>query len=200
MAVAAGASALGLVAEMPSGPGLIPDEVIAEIAVSVPPPVSRFLLTSRTDPDAVVTHVTACRVETVQLVDAVPLKTYAALRAELPHVRVVQVLHVEGRDAVAGALRVAPYVHALLLDSGRPSAAIRELGGTGRVHDWDVSRELVEAVPGAPVFLAGCIGPDNVGEAIRRVRPYGIDLCSAVRTNGALDPVKLAALVVAIAC
>ncbi len=194
-AVMAGASALGLVAEMPSGPGAIADALIAEVAASVPPPVSRFLLTSRTAPHAVVAHVAACRVDTVQLVDRVPAETYAALRAELPHVRVVQVLHVEGPDAVAEARQVAPYVHAILLDSGRPSAALRELGGTGRVHDWGISREVVQALPGTPVFLAGGIGPGNVREAIRRVRPYGIDLCSGVRTDGQLDLAKLAALV-----
>lgn len=198
-AVAAGASALGLVAEMPSGPGPIADALIAEIAASVPPPVSRFLLTSRTEPGPVVAHVAACGVDTVQLVDAVPMETYAALRAELPYVRIVQVLHVEGMDAVAQARRVAPRVHAILLDSGRPSAALRELGGTGRVHDWEISREVVRAVPGTPVFLAGGIGAGNVGEAIRRVRPYGIDLCSAVRTEGRLDSAKLAALVAAMA-
>lgn len=195
IALTAGASAIGLVAEMPSGPGVIADALIAGIAASVPPPVSRFLLTSRTDPGPVLTHVAACRVDTVQLVDKVPMETYAALRAELPQVRIVQVVHVEGMDAVAEAGRVAPHVHAILLDSGRPSATLRELGGTGRVHDWNVSRELVQAVPDTPVFLAGGIGPGNIGEAIRRVRPYGIDLCSAVRTDGRLDPAKLTALV-----
>jgi phosphoribosylanthranilate isomerase len=196
-ATMAGASAIGLMADMPSGPGVIADALIAEIAVSVPPPVSRFLLTSRTEPGPVVAHVAACRVDTVQLVDKVPAETYAALRAELPHIRVVQVLHAGGMDAVAEARRVAPHVHAVLPDSGRPSAALRELGGTGRVHDWEISRELVQAVPDMPVFLAGGIGPGNVREAIRRVRPYGIDLCSAVRTGGRLDPAKLAALVAA---
>ena len=196
-AVMAGASALGLVAEMPSGPGTIADALIAEIAASVPPPVSRFLLTSRIEPGPVVAHVAACQVDTVQLVDKVPVDTYVALRTQLPHVRVVQVLHVEGMDAVAEAHWVAPYVHAILLDSGRPSAAVRELGGTGRVHDWQISRELVQAVPDTPVFLAGGIGPGNVRDAIRRVRPYGIDLCSAVRTDGRLDPAKLVALVAA---
>jgi phosphoribosylanthranilate isomerase len=197
-AVAAGASAIGLVAAMPSGPGPIADALIAEIAASVPPPVSRFLLTSRTDPAAVVAHAAASRVDAVQLVDRVPPETYAALRRDLPHVRIVQVVHVEGEDAIAEARRVAPLVHAVLLDSGRPSAAVRELGGTGRVHEWDVSRRVVEAVAGRPVFLAGGIGPGNVGEAIRRVRPYGIDLCGAVRTGGRLDGAKLAALVAAV--
>ena len=196
-AVMAGASAIGLVAEMPNGPGVIADPLIAEIAAAVPPPVSRFLLTSRTDPGAVVAHVAACRVDTVQLVDKVPAETYAALKAKLPHVRIVQVLHVEGMDAVAEAQRVAPHVHALLLDSGRPSATLRELGGTGRVHDWTISRELVQAMPDTPVFLAGGIVPGNVREAIRHVRPYGIDLCSGVRTDGQLDRAKLTTLVAA---
>lgn len=196
-AVAAGADALGLVAAMPSGPGPIEDALIARIAATVPPPVARFLLTARTGPEAVVAHAAACGVDTVQLVDAVPDATYAALRRALPALRIVQVLHVEGGEAVAEARRVAPMVHAILLDSGRPSAAVRELGGTGRVHDWAVSRRVVAAVPDTPVFLAGGIGPHNVAEAIRLVRPYGIDLCGAVRTEGRLDAAKLAALVTA---
>lgn len=196
-AVRAGASALGLVGEMPSGPGVLADTLIAQIASAVPPPVSRFLLTSRTAPSAVVAHVAACRVDTVQLVDAVPVETYDALRRELPHVRIVQVLHMEGSEAIEEARRIAPHVHAILLDSGRPSAAIRELGGTGRVHDWRVSRELVDALPETPVSLAGGIGTGNVRDAIRQVRPYGIDLCGGVRTDGRLDVAKLAALVTA---
>lgn len=195
IAVTAGASAVGLVGEMPSGPGVIADDRIADIAAAVPPPVSRFLLTSRSDPRSVVRHVAACGVDTVQLVDAVPMETYAAIKWELPHVRIVQVLHVEGAEVIAEARRVAPYVHALLLDSGRPAAAVRELGGTGRVHDWRISRELVQAVGDTPVFLAGGIGPANIREAMRTVRPYGIDLCSAVRTGGRLDAGKLTALV-----
>lgn len=195
MAIAAGASALGFVAEMPSGPGVIADDRIAEIAGSVPPPVSRFLLTSRTAPADVVAHIAACRVDTVQLVDAVPSETYAAIRRELPYVRIVQVLHVEGRGTVEEARAAAPLVDALLLDSGRPSAAVRELGGTGRVHDWAISREVVTAVAGTPVFLAGGLGPDNVGAAIRMVRPFGIDLCSGVRVGTRLDAAALARLV-----
>ena len=197
VAVTAGASALGLVAEMPSGPGPIPDALIAEIAATVPPPVSRFLLTSRTDPAAIVEHARACGVDTVQLVDAVAMETYAAIRAALPYLRIVQVLHVEGEASVEEARRVAPHVHAILLDSGRPSAAVRELGGTGRVHDWAISRRIVEAAS-CPVFLAGGLTPANVAEAIERVRPYGIDLCSGIRTGGTLDGEKLGALVAAI--
>jgi phosphoribosylanthranilate isomerase len=194
LAASLGATALGLVAEMPSGPGPIADELIAEIAASVPPPISRFLLTSRTEPADVVAHVRACLVDTVQLVDAVPTATYNALKSELPYIRIVQVIHVESEDAIAEARRITPHVHALLLDSGQPSAATRQLGGTGRIHDWAISRRIVAATDG-PVFLAGGIGPGNVSEAIRSVRPYGIDLCSAVRTTGHLDPDKLIRLI-----
>lgn len=195
LAIAAGADALGLVAKMPSGPGPIGDDLIAEIADAVPAPVATFLLTSEVDPDAVVEHVRRTRVSTVQLVDdTVGRDVYAALRAAVPAVRIVQVIHVRGRDSVDLALRAAADVDTLLLDSGNPTAKVRELGGTGRTHDWSLSREIVERSP-RPVFLAGGINPANVAEAIRRVGPFGIDLCSGVRTAGRLDAGKLASLV-----
>ena len=198
LAVRFGADAVGLVGAMPSGPGPISDAEIVAIAREVAPPVARFLLTSETAPEAVVAHVVRCGVDTVQLVDAVPDATYAALARDVPWVRIVQVVHVEGEAALAEAARVAPLVHALLLDSGRPSAALRELGGTGRVHDWAVSRRIVELVD-RPVFLAGGITSRNVAEAIRAVRPYGIDLCSGVRIAGRLDADRLRAFVAAMA-
>ena len=193
-AVRAGASALGLVSAMPSGPGVIGDELIAEIAARVPPGVASFLLTSATDPDAIIRQQRTARVNTLQLVDAVPLEAYALLRAELPGIALVQVIHVRGPGSVDEAREVAPHVHALLLDSGNPSAAVKELGGTGRVHDWEVSRRIVEAVD-VPVWLAGGLRPDNVAEAVARVGPFGLDVCSGVRTNGRLDAAKLGALI-----
>jgi phosphoribosylanthranilate isomerase len=192
LAVRLGADALGLVGEMPSGPGPISDEAIAEIAAWAPPGVATFLLTSRTDPEEVVAHVTSCRANTVQLVDSVPDETYAALKNACPGVRVVQVVHVEDAGSVAEALRVSKLADAVLLDSGRPAAPVKELGGTGRTHDWSLSREVVHRVE-APVFLAGGLKASNVAEAITSVGPFGLDLCSGVRTQEALDEVKLRA-------
>lgn len=192
LAIDLGADALGLVAEMPSGPGPIDDDTIAGIAAAVPPPVATFLLTSRTDPEAVVAHVSYCGTSVVQLVDAVPDATYAALRRDCPAVKIVQVVHVENEKALPEALLVAPHVDALLLDSGRPGAPVKELGGTGRAHDWSVSRRIVEASP-VPVFLAGGLHPDNVADAIEAAEPYGLDLCSGVRTDGRLDAERLRA-------
>lgn len=198
LAIDFGADAVGLVGKMPSGPGPIDDDLIAQIAAAVPPPVASFLLTSETDPDAVVDHARRTGVNTVQIVDdEVTPEVHAAIRSELPTVRIVQVIHVVGAESLDLALRYAEHADALLLDSGAPKAALRELGGTGRVHDWAVSRAIVEQSP-APVFLAGGLKPENVAQAVEAVRPYGVDLCSGVRTDGDLDPAKLSRFVAAL--
>ena len=196
LAVRHGASALGLVSAMPSGPGPIAEERIAEVADWAPPGVATFLLTSRTDAEGIIEQQRRCRCNTLQLVDAVEPRNYFKLRRALPGIKIVQVIHVVGNASVGEALDLAPQVDALLLDSGNPSLAVKELGGTGRVHDWALSRYIV-AHAGKPVFLAGGLRPDNVAEAIATVRPYGVDLCSGIRTDGALDPDKLEAFVAA---
>jgi phosphoribosylanthranilate isomerase len=196
LAVRYGAAAIGLVSAMPSGPGPIGEGLIAEIAATVPPGVATFLLTALTDADAIVEQQRRCRTNTLQLVDAVEPRVYGKLRRALPGVAIVQVIHVTGNDAVGQALDIAPHVDALLLDSGNPALAVKELGGTGRVHDWQLSRYIVER-SGKPVYLAGGLNPDNVQAAIAAVRPFGVDLCSGIRTNGALDPTKLGAFVAA---
>jgi phosphoribosylanthranilate isomerase len=190
LAVRYGASALGLVSEMPSGPGVIPDTLIREIAASTPPAVSTFLLTSRTDPYEIAEQHRRCGTTAVQLVDRVEAKVYEELRAALPGVRLVQVVHVTGPESEDESLEVARHADALLLDSGRPDLVVKELGGTGRIHDWEVSRSIRKTVE-IPVFLAGGLSPDNVAEAVRAVRPFAVDVCSGLRTAGRLDEAKL---------
>lgn len=186
-----GADALGLVGAMPSGPGPIADERIAEITAVVPPPVATFLLTSETAADTISAHARATRPTTVQIVAHIEPNQSARLAELEPSLRRVQVVHVEAWSALDLIPAYAPHVHAFLLDSGRPNAATPELGGTGRAHDWEISAAFVKASP-RPVFLAGGLHAGNVGEAIRRVRPFGVDLCSGVRTDGRLDSNKLA--------
>ena len=197
LAIDAGASALGLVSAMPSGPGPIGDEQIAAIARVVPPPIATFLLTCRQDAADVAHQVRASGCNTVQICDELTGREYATLRRELPNVRLVQVIHVEGDASIDQALGVAPHVDALLLDSGRPKSAVKELGGTGRVHDWSVSKVIRERSP-VPLFLAGGLNAENVGEAIHAVRPFGVDVCSGVRTGGKLDGGRLARFVAAV--
>lgn len=197
-AIRAGASALGLVAEMPSGPGVISDDTIRAIARSVPPPIATFLLTSRTDTARIAAHQQATGANTVQIVDALTSGSYAELRAALPGIALVQVIHVVDEASIDEALAIAPQVDALLLDSGNPKLAVKELGGTGRVHNWAISRQIVEQAS-VPVFLAGGLRPDNVRAAVDAVQPWGLDLCSGVRTEGRLDEQKLTAFFEALA-
>lgn len=190
LAIAHGASALGLVSSMPSGPGVIEEDAIARIAAMVPPPIATFLLTSLRDADAIIAQQRRCRTNTLQLCDYVDLSVYARLRAALPGIALVQVVHVTGDESVAQAQAVAPHVDALVLDSGNPSLSVKELGGTGRVHDWTLSRRIRDAVS-KPLFLAGGLRSANVRDAIAAVQPFGLDLCSSVRTNDRLDESKL---------
>lgn len=197
LAVSAGAAAIGLVSEMPSGPGVISDELIAEIAAAIPRPTETFLLTARRDADAIVEQHRRTGTTALQLVDQVSAAELHRLRRQLPGVRLVQVVHVGGEEAVDEARRAAAIVDALLLDSGNPGLPVKELGGTGRVHDWSCSRRIRDTA-GVPVLLAGGLHPGNARAAIEAVAPDGLDVCSGLRTGGRLDPGKLAAFIAAI--
>ncbi len=197
LAMGYGADALGLVGKMPSGPGPIANELIATIAATIHPPIASFLLTSEQSSASIIEHIKITHVNTVQIVDELTEGKYDHIREALPNIKIVQVIHVNGRESIDRALAVQGSVDAILLDSGKPRAAIKTLGGTGNTHDWNVSRELVKAV-NVPVFLAGGLNAVNVQEAIQTVRPFGVDVCSGVRKNGKLDEEKLKAFISAV--
>jgi phosphoribosylanthranilate isomerase len=175
---------------MPSGPGVISDELICQIAKVVPPPISTFLLTSETKPQDIITHYKRVQTTTIQIVDELEEREYQWLRRELPNVKLVQVIHVIDEHSVTEAVEISHHVDAILLDSGNPTLSVKELGGTGRTHNWELSREIRKAIS-IPLFLAGGLNKDNVRQAIETVQPFGLDLCSGVRTNGKLDEQKL---------
>lgn len=189
-AISFGASAIGLVGEMPSGPGPIADEEICRIARTVPPPIATFLLTSQQTAQGIIVHHHCTKTNTIQIVDELIDRDYKMLRDALPHIKLVQVVHVVGDRSVDEAMELAEFVDCVLLDSGDPNLAVKELGGTGRRHDWRLSRKIVETC-GKPVFLAGGLNAENVQEAIDTVQPFGLDLCSGVRSDGKLDLNKL---------
>lgn len=197
LAIKSGADALGLVGKMPSGPGPIPDELIASITRLIHPPVASFLLTSEQSAQGIISHVQRVNTNTVQIVDELTEGSYRQIKASLPHLRIVQVIHVTGEESIKQAISVQEAVDAILLDSGNPRAAIKTLGGTGNTHNWEISRELVKAVT-IPVFLAGGLHAGNVQEAIRTVRPFAVDVCSGVRSDGRLDADKLNAFIRAV--
>lgn len=192
MAIKAGASALGLVGFMPSGPGIISDELIAEIAAFTPKNIDTFLLTSETSVDKIIEHHSIVNTTTIQIVDALTKGNHLELKKALPKTKIVQVLHVLDKNSIEEALEISNFVDTILLDSGNPNLSVKELGGTGRVHNWEISKKIVEKVT-IPVFLAGGLNATNAFKAIQDVNPYGLDLCSGVRTNGKLDGHKLSA-------
>jgi phosphoribosylanthranilate isomerase len=192
LAVRAGASAIGLVARMPSGPGPIPERRIREIAATVPPGVATFLLTCETTAGPIIAQQRFCRTSTLQLVDEVEAGVHHRLRDALPGITIVQVIHVRDDDSIRQSVAVASLVDAILLDSGNPSLSTKVLGGTGRTHDWSVSRKIRDAVD-VPVYLAGGLNADNVHSAIQAVSPFGVDACSGLRVDGKLDEHRLRA-------
>ena len=198
LAIGHGAAALGLVSAMPSGPGVISEDQIADIADAVPPPIGTFLLTSLRSAVEIIAQQRRCRTNTVQICDTLATGTHRDIRRALPGIALVQVIHVTGEDSIREAVAVATEVDALLLDSGQPSLPVKELGGTGRTHDWQISRRIRESV-NVPVFLAGGLTPENVASAVREVGPFALDVCSGVRTNGKLDEAKLKAFFAAVA-
>ncbi len=197
LAVRYGASALGLVSEMPSGPGVIAEELIRQIAVTVPPMVSSFLLTSKQDTQSIIAQQRRCRVNTIQICDRLQHGSYQDLREAMPGILLVQVVHVTGPESINQAASTAPFVDGILLDSGDPSLSVKELGGTARIHDWRISRTIRESVQ-VPIFLAGGLNPENVAGAIKQVDPFAVDICNGVRTDGKLDESKLSAFFAAI--
>ena len=197
LAVAYGAAAIGLVGRMPSGPGIITDELIHAIAKTVPPPIQTFLLTSETTTDNIIEHHKKVNTTTIQIVDALSGREYHKIREAIPNVQLVQVIHVLDEGSIKEAIEISEFVDAILLDSGNPNLPTKVLGGTGKTHNWDLSKKIREKIS-LPIFLAGGINKDNIKKAIEHVQPYGIDLCSSLRTNGQLDESKLEELFKAI--
>ena len=190
LAINHGADALGLVGNMPSGPGVIADELISQITKQIPPPIATFLLTRERKASDIIAHHQKVQTNTIQIVDSLLEMDYTLIREAIPTVKIVQVIHVLNEKQIDEALEIEQWVDAILLDSGNPNLKVKILGGTGNSHDWKLSRKIREAV-NKPVFLAGGINAQNVKQAIAEVNPYGIDLCSSVRTNGQLDASKL---------
>lgn len=190
LAVKYGASAIGLVSAMPSGPGVINEKLIEEIALQTPPGILTFLLTSKQNVDEIINQQKRCKTNTIQIVDQLLFGTHKDLKDALPGISIVQVIHVVDESSIEEAAIISEHVDAILLDSGNQKLEVKELGGTGRTHNWSLSKRIVESID-KPVFLAGGLNPNNVQDAIEAVQPYGLDLCSGVRTYGHLDEEKL---------
>lgn len=190
IAISHGADVIGLVGNMPSGPGVIDDALIKEIANSIPSSIATSLLTSETNAQDIISHYQRAPTSSIQIVDRIATQEYTLIRKALPKVNIVQVIHMMDHHSVQEAIEISQYVDAILLDSGNPNLPTKELGGTGKTHNWDLSQQISTSIS-IPLFLAGGLNKDNVRQAINKVQPYGVDVCSGVRTDGHLDPIKL---------
>lgn len=190
LAIQAGSTALGLVSEMPSGWGPIPLERIGAIAAHIPPLVTSVLLTSRQSAREVIAQQQVARCNAIQIVDEFPIADYATLREQIPGVSILQAVHVFGPESIEKAKMIAPHVAGIILDTGSPHGETKVLGGTGKTHDWSISKAIVQEVS-CPIFLAGGLNEENVTHGLELVQPFGLDLCTGVRTDNALDEKKL---------
>jgi len=190
IATSLGADAIGLVSEMPSGPGVISELQIKQIIEKTPPFVIPVLLTSKINALEICDQVNYCRPRAVQLCEPLNESDLKQLAKLLPGISLIRVIHVTGQESIKEAKTYASYVNAFLLDTGNRSGPKKQLGGTGETHDWSISAEIVKSVD-VPVILAGGLNPQNVKQAIEYIKPYAVDVCSGVRTNDQLDPEKL---------
>jgi len=197
LVINAGADAIGLVGPMPSGPGVISFSQIQEIRSVIGKTVDSFLLTSELTAERIISQHALTQTSTIQIVDNIGKAELVELKNALPRTQLVQVIHVQNEEAIQHAIDIQDYIDAILLDSGRPDKQIKILGGTGNIHNWNISRNIVNLIS-KPVWLAGGLNPDNVIEAYHKVKPYGIDLCSGLRSNKKLDEEKLNRFFVAI--
>lgn len=190
MAFSYGADAIGLVSEVSSFTGVLSENQIREITQIIPPSIDGFVLTRLTDSWDLIDLIRNVKNRTIQLVDKLGIGNYLEIRSSIPCVKIVQVINVRGEESIEEAMKVDPFVDAILLDSGIPDKDISESQGTGYIHDWSICRQIVELVE-TPVFLSGGLNTDNIVEAIQTVKPFGVDVCMGVRTDDKLDPDKL---------
>ncbi|MGY4100913.1 phosphoribosylanthranilate isomerase [Nocardia sp. R16R-3T] len=197
IALAAGADAVGFISGITHfSEDALDAEHAAALSRLAPPFVTRVLVTHLEDAAAIVSLADRVGVDAIQIHGLVTIDTVCEVRKNAGGRKIITAVHVTGPEAVDAARCAAANCDAVLLDSRTAD----RLGGTGRTHDWSVSAAVVTALRelGCPVVLAGGLGPDNVADAITRVRPFAVDVNSGVEAaTGDKDPAACAAFVAA---
>ncbi|NLZ30120.1 MAG: phosphoribosylanthranilate isomerase [Methanomicrobiales archaeon] len=185
-AIDAGCDALGFIMGVvhQSSDVVTPAEA-AEMIRWLPPFIEPVAVTHLQDPEDLIKLVRDSRCTTLQIQNTIEPFATDAIRDALPFVKIVKAVHVMDESAIRTGKLYEPYVDALLLDS----RTREKIGGTGIPHDWNISAEIV-ANSAIPVILAGGLTPENVAGAIRRVRPYGVDVHTGIKKDGIRDPEK----------
>lgn len=171
-----GADLVGVIVDVPvETPRKVSLEKAKEI-YSVVPKEKRVMVLMPSSVDEVIRFCRDAEPGYIQLHGGESPDFLMELRESVP-CRIIKTIHVSGAEALKEARRFSPLCDFLLLDT--PSVT---MGGSGLKHDWGISREVVLTAE-VPVILAGGLSPENVGEAVRRVRPFGVDVSSGVESR-----------------
>lgn len=195
VALSAGADAVGFICGVTHrSDDALSEQAARELACLTPPYVSRVLVTHLQEAAAILGLAAFLEADTIQLHGLLEHATVAEVFAKAGR-RVTKAIHVTGPEALEEAERYLDACDALHLDS----RSADRLGGTGQVHDWSISRRIVELAyerAQLPVVLAGGLRPENVAKAIERTGAYAVDVNSGIEDEqGEKDSAKAAAFV-----
>ena len=190
-AVAAGADAVGFLMGITHvTQDAVTPETAAAMVATLPPFIVPVAVTHLTKPSDLIRIVELARCTTLQIQDVVTPDDIAEVREALPYLRIMKAVHVMDESAIATAKYFSDTADAILLDTRTAD----RIGGTGITHDWNISAKIVKECS-CPVILAGGLTPENVTEAIIRVRPYAVDVHTGVKKNGVRDAERTRAFV-----
>jgi phosphoribosylanthranilate isomerase len=191
-----GADAIGLlVGQRHNSPDFISATVARDIDRALPPSVEAVLVTHVEDIDKLERLLQESEIRTVQLHSEIAPSSVERLRGRLPHLKIFKSVSVISADSVAYPEAFAQLVDGFVLDS--INLATDQVGGTGKTHDWSVSRQIVMRYPEIPSILAGGLNSENVRSAIEQVHPFGVDVNSGTKAPDEFkDPRKIEAFII----
>ena len=195
LAAELGADAIGLlVGQKHDSPDFISATVARDISRALPPSVEAVLVTHVEDVEELERLLQQSEITTIQLHSEIAPSAVERLRHRLPHLKIFKSVNIISADSVAYPEAFEQLVDGFVLDS--INVATGQVGGTGKTHDWSVSREIVMRYPDIPIILAGGLNSENVRSAIERVRPFGVDVNSGTKApDGFKDLRKMEAFI-----
>ena len=191
-----GADAIGLlVGQRHNSPDFISTTVARDISRALPASVEAVLVTHVEDLDELERLLQESEIRTLQLHSEIAPSSVERLRGRLPHLKIFKSVNIISADSVAYPEAFEKLVDGFVVDS--INVATDQVGGTGKTHDWSVSRQIVMRYPEVPIILAGGLNSENVRSAIEYVHPFGVDVNSGTKApNGFKDARKMQEFIV----
>lgn len=185
-AVEAGADAVGFVVGVPESPRNISLDDARRLIDATPVFVDPVVVTVYEDLKQLKKIRRILNPRIIQIHGSICM--HDEIRKIFSDAQIIRALHAKNDEIVKFAVETSERFDALLLDSYAPG----KLGGTGKTHDWTLSRRVRDAVYPKPFILAGGLNPKNVKKAICTVRPFAVDVSSGVESSpGVKDSEKI---------